>query len=636
MPICVESDRPPCYYRMLLKQLPVRVTARRTVEEFALSVSPTTFSMSRPAFFALPFALCLMGFAILPALAQDKTTPPATDPVVKNPVPKEPAREKTAETPPAPPAVAAGTLPTTLTLSEAIEYALRLQPNIAAAVANREQSAQRRLQTQSRYYPRLTPSYSNVSQYNYGTTTVRTTTGTGTTGTGTTGTGTTGTGTTGTGTTGTGTTGTGTTGTGTTGTGTDTTTQQTFVNEFVGTTTTTRQAQVALSFNLFDAGTRELAARQARQNLRASEYNETNTRQTVIAGVADAYFSVLRNQALVRVAEAQVARAQNTRDVVKAQADVGITAQKDTFQAEADLLNAQVNLLQAQNNLAVAQATLKQQIGVVGGDTLQLADVVLPDITTPITATPAPPKTPAANGTTAASPTGQGVQAGQDVALINSLAETAYQTRPDIAASRQNVESSRTTSSLARVDAGVQYSGDIAATQRINADEFNRQAGNNRQIGVTASYPLFDGGNVRSAFRAAQAGARSSEANLNALRLQVSLDVEQNYRTLAQARATLPASASAVRAAQINYDAAIASFREGVGTIVEIITAQTSLVQAQTNYVQSIYNFYAADARLTRAVGQVDKISRIGSTAPTNAPPVQIAPVPNASLTPTP
>ena len=60
----------------------------------------------------------------------------------------------------------------------------------------------------------------------------------------------------------------------------------------------------------------------------------------------------------------------------------------------------------------------------------------------------------------------------------------------------------------------------------------------------------------------------------------------------------------------MNYDAAIESRREGVGTIVEVINAQTQLVQAQTNYVQAVYDFFGADAQLARAVGQADRIAQ--------------------------
>jgi outer membrane protein len=509
--------------------------------------------------------------------AQDKQQPP-TDPDVKNTLPDKPPMNKQAKTPPpAAPAVSVSSLPSSLTLDQAIAYALRLQPQLTTAVANREEADERRIGTYSNYYPKVTPAYTYLNQYSYGQVTQFTNTSGGSSAF---------------------------------------TTNQ-------GISATTKDAQVGATFNLFDAGTRELEARQARQSVRFAEYSESSTRQTVIGNVAAAYFTLLQDEALVRVAQANVASAQNTLDVVVAQADAGVAAQKDILQARADFLNAQVALLQAQNNAATAGANLKQTIGVVGGGALHPADVVLPNVNTPITAIAAPPKSPAAKGNTVAPPTGEGVNAGEDAALIDQLARTAYETRPDIAASRQNVEVQWTSSSISRVQAGVQVAGSVAATELVDPNKFDNSIGNDRQINVAVSYPLFDGGFVRSQFRANQAAARSAEGQLETLRQQVNVEVETDYRTLAQARATLPASASALQAAQTNYDAAIESRKEGVSSIVDVITAQTSLVQAQTNYVQAVYEFYAADARLAIAVGQADKIGKIGATAPNNPPPVQ-------------
>ena len=95
---------------------------------------------------------------------------------------------------------------------------------------------------------------------------------------------------------------------------------------------------------------------------------------------------------------------------------------------------------------------------------------------------------------------------------------------------------------------------------------------------------------------------------LESLRQQVAVNVEQTYRQVALARASVPAAEAAQQAAQINFEAATESRREGVGDIIDVITAQTLLVQAQTNFVQAVYDFYVADAQLARAVGQAERL----------------------------
>ncbi|MBC8104598.1 MAG: TolC family protein, partial [Cytophagales bacterium] len=200
---------------------------------------------------------------------------------------------------------------------------------------------------------------------------------------------------------------------------------------------------------------------------------------------------------------------------------------------------------------------------------------------------------------------------GDSSAAIGQLLQVAYRLRPDVAQARQSLEVAKTSVRLRQTNAGLQVSADVGAGYQVTPS-----VGNNRQVNISATYPLFDGGLVRSQRREAQAGVRGSEAQLLGLEQQVAVEVEQSFRSLALARATLPAALSAQTAAQTNYEAALESQREGVGSIVEVITAQTALVQAQTSYVQAVYTFYSADAALARAVGQADRIGQNTPTAP--------------------
>lgn len=481
------------------------------------------------------------GLVFAPVAEAQQQTPPPAPPFPENENKTPPVKDAPPVTPGK---VDANALPGPLTLAQAIELALQLQPDVAVSVANRQSSEQRLRQAQARYFPTVTPQYQYLNNYTFGT-----------------------------------------------------------VNQFVGgsqgtipvqtgSTRETRQANLNLNYRLYDSGTRDLNARQARQTLRAQTFGEANVRQSVIADVANNYFTTLRNTALVQVSTAQVARARNTLEVVRAQVEVGTSPRKDVFQAEADLLNAEVNLLQAQNNAEIAQAQLKNAIGVVGGGRLALADVPVPSASTPVTALGSEAGTVSASDTT-----------------INQLAETAYRNRPDIAQSQQNVEANQTAVGLSQINSRVIITSDFNAGSQFDTSTLDRSLGRNRQLNLAVSYPLFDAGLARAQVNASRATARSAEAQLTGLRQQVAVEVEQAFRTLSQARAILPASEAAQRAAQINYEAAIESRREGVGSIVDVITAQTLLVQAQTNYVQAVYNFYSADAQLARAVGQADRIA---------------------------
>ena len=478
------------------------------------------------------------------------------------------------------------TLPSPLTLPQAIAIALGHQPDQFIARDQQTQAQGQKLQAQSRYFPTLTPSYQyrnnrqNFYGLNSGGSTVITTPGTTTTGGGTgTGTGTTGTGT------GTGGTvitpgGTGTTGTTGTGTGTTTTptvTQSASVNEV--SVVRGGGLTVGLSQNLFDDGTRETVNKQARRAVDAASFNALNTRQNTILVVTQNYYQLLLATDLVKVARAQVARFQQAVDVTQAQITAGTAPAKDVYQARSDLATAQVTLLQNQNQVLLASANLKNTLGVASPLPVQAAPLAAgQDL---------PPPPPA----------------GKAVTFEQALT-AAFAQRPDLRQQEAIVQSQNAAVQQARRQAGLTLRGDYVLTYQATNDTGAR--GTDSQFLVSGSYPLFDAGSARGAVRIAQAQRDIAANQLEQVRQQIRLDVEQAYNTRATNQLAAGLAQAAVTAAQVNYDAAVAARQEGIGTVLDITTAQATLTQAESQYVTAVYNFYIADAQLQRALGQND------------------------------
>lgn len=465
-------------------------------------------------------------------------------------------------------------LPGPLTLPQAIALALRQQPQQYLARTQVTQAQGQRLQAQSQYYPTFTPSYQyqNNSQTFYGVSPGQTSTitnpGTGTTGTAGTGT------TTGSGTTGPGTTGSGTTGTGTTGATTQVISPVNEVSIVRG-----GGLSVSLSQTLFDTGQREAANTEARRAVDAAVANNRNTRQTIILNVTQDYYQLLLNEDLVKVALAQVARFQQTVEVTQAQIDAGTTAAKDIFQAKSDLANAQVTLLNNRNSVQTASATLKNALGVNLNGVVGIAPLTPGDQLPPVPA-PAP-----------------------SLSLDTAVA-AAFAARPDVVQQQAIVQSNLAALRLARRQAGLTVKGTYILSYQATNDVGTR--GTDSQFLVTSSYPLLDAGLARGAVRIAEAGRDSALNQLELTRQQVRLEVEQAYSTRQANLEAAGLAQAAVTAAQVNYDAVIASRKEGIGTVLDITTAQATLTQAQSQYVTAVYNFYIADAQLQRAIGRND------------------------------
>jgi outer membrane protein len=333
--------------------------------------------------------------------------------------------------------------------------------------------------------------------------------------------------------------------------------------------TTQRQNGFGLEWLLLDNGQRELRIRQSSRTAEATRQSTRDTVRRVLFQTARAYYEVLRRKELLQVADTAVRRAETLLEVAKAQAEVGAAPQKDVLQAEADLANARVQQIQARNALRLAETDLKR---LIGWETQK----PLPELTAP----DAPP-TP-------------------DPALsVEQLWQRARLQRPDLRDAELRLQISRLGLDAARLNSLLRL--------QISARGFREYEPNSRTQGslsIVASYPLFDGGLTRAALREAEASLQSAQFRLQQAERDAYAEVESALLSIREAFERLEASKIAVAAAQRNFDAAQESLREGVGTIVEVLTAQLALITAETNLVQATYDAAVAELQLRVATGE--------------------------------
>jgi len=331
-------------------------------------------------------------------------------------------------------------------------------------------------------------------------------------------------------------------------------------------------AQIGLRQLLFDMGRREENVAFSREARRASEFNVLDVRQGVIANVSTAYYDLLRRKELVKVAESSVERARTTLEATRAFVEAGTAPRKDIAQAQADYDNAQVQLIQARNDVRIAETTLKNAMGILTALPIQTPDA------------PVEPPSPA-----------------PDTRTPSEYLAMAFDNRPDLRRDLRSIEASRRSVKVANINAGLLVQADVTEGYRIDPDP-----GENRQFVTTFSYPLFDAGASRAQVREAKASLEQSQRQLELTRQAIQLEVEQAFLLREEARARTVAAQAALQAARVNYDFAREAQKEGTGTIIEVITAQTQLVTAETNAVQAVFDYYTSDARLRRAIGTND------------------------------
>ncbi|MBX3097320.1 MAG: TolC family protein [Fimbriimonadaceae bacterium] len=324
---------------------------------------------------------------------------------------------------------------------------------------------------------------------------------------------------------------------------------------------------VSLNYLILDNGDRKTSYEISSLNADITYLNSRQTFRTVLFNVHSRFYDALRAQELLRVREAQLARSEELLKATEARVNAGDTPPKDILQARADFLNAKASELQARNSVNTSEANLKAILG--------WTDPELPELVSNQEPTPAP-----------------------NDAVLDDLMVQAKANRPDIVAARRQVDSRRLNLRQARLDTSVNYTLNAQFTRSFNDDVTDRPA-----LIFQASYPLYDGEQVRSRLSAAEYQVEAQQFSLAQAERDLEAEVESTFKTYTQNVLLLEASDLALEAARLNYNAAAESQRLGASDLIEVLTAQVTLVTAETNRVQSLYDLLISEVRLNLVVG---------------------------------
>jgi outer membrane protein TolC len=105
--------------------------------------------------------------------------------------------------------------------------------------------------------------------------------------------------------------------------------------------------------------------------------------------------------------------------------------------------------------------------------------------------------------------------------------------------------------------------------------------------------------------RQAEAALAAREANADQVRLAVSLDVWNGYAGLESAGEQLKATQALLASAIENEQVALGRYQAGVGTIVDVLTAQSALAAARQQRISAERGWQVARAQLALALGRL-------------------------------
>jgi outer membrane protein len=329
-------------------------------------------------------------------------------------------------------------------------------------------------------------------------------------------------------------------------------------------------ASVSLSYLLWDFGARSGTLDQAKFELVSSQLSQDQTVQDVILQVEQAYYQVLGLKAVVEANRQSLKDAQTNLAAVQDRRSSGLATVGDVYQAEAALAGAKLALQQSEGQLAVARGQLAVAVGDAPDTALALAAWEQ-------VKSPALPQ--------------------QSVA---SLLADARAARPELLAAKaqEQVAAAKVVATRGSGLPSLSFDASAGHTQVRNVGGSSQFSGL-----LSLNIPLFAGFGDRAAVHQAQAELDSARATSDDLRSQVELEVWQAYQNLRTAAVTLDTSAAQLKSAQLAADVANARYKNGLATILDLLSAQTTLANARVQQVQARLDWAAARTALGHAVG---------------------------------
>jgi len=341
-------------------------------------------------------------------------------------------------------------------------------------------------------------------------------------------------------------------------------------------------AGVDLSWLLFDFGGRKATVAEAKEKLMQANVNFNATHQKIVFTVTESFYGYNTSRQQVEAAESTLEAARTVAGAAQARFDNGLGTTQDVLQAQQELAQADYELEATRGALDDAQVTLVRSLGVF--PTLQIHVAKIPE---------------------------KAVPDNLDEPL-DDLLDRALSQRPDLVAKLASLKASQAAVRKARAAYYPQISLDASAGwSKLDVNAYSSPyIGNSKPVyaaGLAIQLPLFEGFARRNNLEIAKAQLRAAESDLADSRDSAVEEVMTSYIDLKTALRKQDAAEVLLSAAQTAFDASLESYKNGLGTYIEVQVAQSNLATARTTLVDARSAIYTSRTSLALSVGDLAK-----------------------------
>ncbi len=328
---------------------------------------------------------------------------------------------------------------------------------------------------------------------------------------------------------------------------------------------------LTLTYTVLDFGGRSASIDVTRQTAVAANLTHNSTVDNTILQVESAAFSFLSARALRDAQKSAVDLATAALDAASERHRVGLATIADVLQAQTARSQAELDLESFEGTLQVSRGALAVAMGLAANTPFEIPDVPATDSVFFVAQS------------------------------VDSLIDLAIRNRPDLAEARAAAAGAQSQITVAR--SGYLPSLAVTAIGGNAASNVAGFVGNSYSVTFGVQMPVFTGYSNQFDVSAANEQYRAAVARTDATRQQVIQQVFTSYYTMRTAtdrvRTARDLLASAIQSESVERG----RYKEGVGSIVDLLVAQSALAAARAQEVDTRWQWRTSLAQLAHDVG---------------------------------
>lgn len=328
---------------------------------------------------------------------------------------------------------------------------------------------------------------------------------------------------------------------------------------------------LTLAYTVLDFGGRAGSIDVARQTAVAADLTHNATVENTVLQVESAAFNYLATRSERDAQKAAVDEATAALDAANERHRVGLATIADVLQAQTARSEAQLQLETLEGTLQVARGTLAVAMGIPANTPFEIPDVPATDSVHFVAQS------------------------------VDSLIDAAVQNRPELASAR--AQAAAASSAIRVTRSGYLPAFGFTATGANNTSSISALGGRTYTLNFGLQIPVFSGFSNQYEVSAASEDYQAAVARVDATKQQVIQQVFTSYYTLRTATDRVHTSADLLASATQSETVARERYREGVGSIVDLLVAQSALATARAQSVESRWEWRTALAQLAHDVG---------------------------------